>query len=56
MSEQDYGQEYYFSHCGIPYHRGEPHWLKFFDDVAMRIDETLAPKRVFDAGCAIGFL
>ncbi|MCS0497831.1 glycosyltransferase [Ancylobacter sp. MQZ15Z-1] len=44
------------SHCGIPYNRDEPHWLRFFGNVAQRIDETLSPKTVFDAGCAIGFL
>ena len=56
MPENDYGEGYFLSHCGLPYHRGEPHWLKFFGDVAQRIDDLLAPRTVFDAGCAIGFL
>ncbi|MCS0505315.1 rhamnan synthesis F family protein [Ancylobacter mangrovi] len=56
MAEQDYGADYFLSHCGIPYNRDEPHWLRFFGNVAQRIDETLSPKTVFDAGCAIGFL
>ncbi|MCJ8142803.1 glycosyltransferase [Ancylobacter sp. A5.8] len=30
--------------------------MKFFGEVARQIDEILAPKTVFDAGCAIGFL
>ncbi|WP_454683234.1 rhamnan synthesis F family protein [Ancylobacter moscoviensis] len=56
MAEQGYGEEYFLSHCGLPYHRDEPHWFRFFGEVARRIDETLSPRTVFDAGCAIGFL
>ncbi|MGY4429471.1 GT2 family glycosyltransferase/SAM-dependent methyltransferase [Bradyrhizobium sp. F1.13.1] len=57
ISQDDYDAEYYRSHCGpVPYSRSEPQWKQFFDEVARRLDEALAPKRVFDAGCAIGFL
>ncbi len=56
MTDLDYGEDYFGSHCGIPYSRAEPHWIKFFSDVARELDQRLAPKTVFDAGCAIGFL
>ncbi|MDP8983205.1 MAG: methyltransferase domain-containing protein, partial [Acidobacteriota bacterium] len=52
-----YGSEYFKSHCGpIPYTREHPHWLSFFSGIAERIVASLAPKRVLDAGCAMGFL
>ena len=56
MSNDVYNEEYYHSHCGIPYHRGEPHWYEFFRDVARGIRQTVGPRTVFDAGCAMGFL
>ncbi|MDQ0346409.1 rhamnan synthesis F family protein [Ancylobacter vacuolatus] len=56
MGDAAYGEEYYRLYCGIPYTREEPHWQAFFAGVAQRIDEAWAPKTVFDAGCAIGFL
>jgi glycosyltransferase involved in cell wall biosynthesis/cellulose synthase/poly-beta-1,6-N-acetylglucosamine synthase-like glycosyltransferase len=40
---------------GIPYERS-PHWLEFFTGIADEIIRRLRPKRVFDAGCAWGFL
>jgi SAM-dependent methyltransferase len=52
-----YDDEYYRSHCGeIPYSRDEPHWLRFFGQVADRIITELNPRRVLDVGCAHGFL
>jgi hypothetical protein len=51
-----YGPEYYASHCGsIPYCRND-HWLRFFGGVADAIVRSFAPRRLFDAGCAIGLL
>ena len=51
-----YGPEYYASHCGpVPYARTE-HWLGFFGGVADVLIRSFAPRRVFDAGCAIGLL
>jgi SAM-dependent methyltransferase len=47
---------YYFTHCcGKPYVRNEE-WLSFFRGIADRIVSDIAPKRVLDAGCAMGFL
>jgi SAM-dependent methyltransferase len=47
---------YYFEHCcGKPYRRDE-HWLTFFGGIADRIVERIQPRRVLDAGCAIGLL
>ena len=47
---------YYFEHCcGRPYRRDD-HWLSFFGAIADRIATGVQPRRVLDAGCAMGFL
>ena len=47
---------FYYGHCcGVPYVRNEQ-WLGFFGNIAGRIAADIAPKRVLDAGCAMGFL
>ncbi|MDQ2960134.1 MAG: methyltransferase domain-containing protein [Candidatus Dormibacteraeota bacterium] len=52
-----YGPEYYHSHCGLlPYTADSQHWLQFYGHAADEIVRSLTPKRVFDAGCALGFL
>jgi len=52
-----YGAEYYAEHLGpLPYDRSEPHWLRFFGNIADNIIQQLQPGRVFDLGCAKGFL
>lgn len=52
-----YDAEYYRDYDGgTPYNRVEPHWVQFFGEVADNIVATLAPRHVFDAGCAIGLL
>ena len=58
QTELVYDEQYYLKNgCGpIPYARDEPHWLRFFDMIADQIILSLSPKRVFDAGCAMGFL
>lgn len=46
----------YFEHCcGQPYRRDE-HWTGFFSSIADRIVGGIHPKRVLDAGCAMGLL
>jgi O-antigen biosynthesis protein len=51
-----YGEEYYRVGCGpMPYERSE-HWINFFAIVADEIVRSLHPRRVLDAGCAMGFL
>jgi cellulose synthase/poly-beta-1,6-N-acetylglucosamine synthase-like glycosyltransferase len=51
-----YDAEYYRQHCGpIPYGRTQP-WLEFFAHTADALIRSLKPRRVFDAGCAWGFL
>ena len=51
-----YGEEYYKNCLGpFPYERNS-HWLNFFGGIADEIVRTLHPGRVFDAGCAWGFL
>ncbi len=46
----------YYSHCcGRPYERSRE-WLAFFDGIARRIRDEIAPTRVLDAGCAMGLL
>ncbi len=51
-----YDAEYYAGHLGLPYERSEPHWLQFFGAIADKIIRELKPGRVFDVGCAKGFL
>lgn len=47
---------YYFTHgCGTPYRRDE-HWTRFFGGIADHIISTIQPRRVLDAGCALGLL
>lgn len=52
-----YDSFYYAHDLGEhPYERGVQEWLEFFGNVADQIVETIKPKRVLDAGCAIGLL
>jgi SAM-dependent methyltransferase len=47
---------YYYAHCcGRPYSRTDE-WLAIFGTVADAILRDIAPRRVLDAGCAIGLL
>lgn len=56
MIPADSFDAYYYKHCcGQPYVRNEV-WLEFFGRVAGRIVADVAPGRVLDAGCAMGFL
>jgi SAM-dependent methyltransferase len=41
--------------CGQPYERSDA-WLTFFGTIADRIVADISPRRVLDAGCAIGML
>jgi SAM-dependent methyltransferase len=53
---EPYGPEYYRTHCGpMPYERNA-HWLWFFGRMADELIRGFAPRRVFDAGCAMGLL
>ena len=51
-----YDAEYYREYEGGPYNRAEPHWIRFFGEVADNIMNQVAPRTSFDAGCAIGML
>jgi SAM-dependent methyltransferase len=52
-----YGPDYYASHCGDqPYARSTRSWVEFYGRISDEIVRSLAPRRVFDAGCAIGFI
>jgi O-antigen biosynthesis protein len=56
-SDNVYGPEYYATHCGpVPYQRSCAHWSAFFGSVAEQLIRSFQPRRVFDAGCAHGFL
>ncbi|GAC1467256.1 MAG: hypothetical protein PVSMB1_16340 [Gemmatimonadaceae bacterium] len=46
---------YYAKSCGRPYAR-DGEWLKFFGGIADRIVSDIRPRRVLDAGCALGLL
>ncbi|MEP7362265.1 MAG: glycosyltransferase [Acidobacteriota bacterium] len=51
-----FDESYYRHGCGaIPYERN-PHWLSFFGGIAGELIRSFRPQRVFDAGCAWGFL
>ncbi len=52
-----YDADYYLnSYDVVAYSREEPHWIKFFNQVADRIVADIAPARMLDVGCAIGLL
>ena len=54
---EEFDAAYYRAQGGdVPYSRQEKHWAAVFGNIAATIAETLAPARVFDAGCAMGFL
>ncbi len=54
--DAEYGPAYYSSHCGtVPYGR-TGFWLDLFAAVAAEVVRALRPRRVFDAGCAMGLL
>jgi SAM-dependent methyltransferase len=54
-SASDFDEFYYRNCCGQPYERNET-WLAFFGGIADRLVADIQPKRVLDAGCAIGLL
>jgi glycosyltransferase involved in cell wall biosynthesis/SAM-dependent methyltransferase len=57
ISDELYGPEYYAKHCGpMAYQRSCPHWSAFFGSIAEQLIRSFQPRRVFDAGCAHGFL
>jgi SAM-dependent methyltransferase len=56
MADQPLFDAYYYAHsCGRPYAR-DAEWLRFFATVADRIVTDFSPRRVLDAGCAMGLL
>jgi glycosyltransferase involved in cell wall biosynthesis/SAM-dependent methyltransferase len=56
VSGELYDEAYFATHCGSVYTRGTGRWEAFFGHVADEIVRRLKPRRVLDAGCAIGFL
>src|SRR5579871_5848645 len=51
-----YDETYYRAGFGsIPYDRND-YWLGFFAGVAEQLARSLNPRKVLDAGCAMGFL
>ena len=55
ISADSFDAFYYQNCCGKPYLRN-PDWLRFFGGIADRIVADMAPRRVLDAGCAMGIL
>ena len=55
MDERDFGEGYYLNDCGRPYQR-DAHWTAFFGRIADDIVAGIRPRRVLDAGCAMGLL
>src|ERR1035441_6287233 len=51
-----YDKDYYAHGCGpLPYERSA-HWTNAFALIADQLVRSLQPRRVLDAGCAMGFL
>ena len=55
MGEASFDAHYYAHSCGKPYARTDE-WLRVFSAIADRIVNDIRPRRVLDAGCAIGLL
>jgi SAM-dependent methyltransferase len=55
MDEHDFGERYFQHDCGRPYQHDD-FWRGFFGRIADVIVSELRPRRVLDAGCAMGFL
>jgi len=56
VGEHSFDATYYQHYCGKkPYTRSEE-WLALFGRFADRIASDIRPRRVLDAGCAMGFL
>lgn len=59
MSDQPertiFDEYYYATGCGRPYGR-DPEWMNFFEQIADRIQSSIGPASVLDAGCAWGLL
>ena len=51
-----YGEEYYRCHCGPTPLERTPPWLERAGAIADHIIRSMKPRRVLDAGCAIGLL
>jgi SAM-dependent methyltransferase len=52
-----YNEEYFQTHFAVePYGRESAHWMEFFGRVADFIVQRFRPRRVLDAGCAMGLL
>ncbi len=52
----DYDEQYFRTGLGLPYDEQEPHWGRFFGDVADNLVRQVAPRSCLDVGCAKGFL
>jgi cyclopropane fatty-acyl-phospholipid synthase-like methyltransferase len=56
VGEHSFDASYYQYYCGkLPYGRSEE-WLALFRRFAERIDTDIGPRKVLDAGCAMGLL
>jgi SAM-dependent methyltransferase len=55
VGEQAFDAYYFANCCGKPYRRDD-HWLGFFGAIAEQISTRIQPRRVLDAGCALGLL
>jgi SAM-dependent methyltransferase len=55
VGDETYDARYYAEYGGMPYGRFE-HWTRFFGTVADHIVSEIGPRRVLDAGCALGLL
>lgn len=56
LTQERYGEAYYATGLGPQPYRRDERWLAFFRGIAREIVLGLAPRTVFDAGCALGML
>ena len=53
---ETFDEEYFRSSCGPnPYERNDA-WLSFFSSIVEQVVRSLSPRKVLDAGCALGML
>ena len=55
MDDRDFGEEYFHNAFTRPYGRDD-HLVRFFERIAEAIVTEIGPRRVLDAGCAMGLL
>jgi SAM-dependent methyltransferase len=56
LGDADFGEDYYLRGGTGRAYRRDDHWVRYFAGIADRIVSGIGPRRVLDAGCALGLL